>query len=137
MLASKVRSRAARIGRAASLRGWVAMPPPIPLAALGAGPCNIHMAGAGGTTPGWTAPPSASWWATRKRPSSSLGSLNYPHVAPDPLADPSIFDEINAFSLKRQTGVSLKTLLDTGACVHCWGEMGPICQLVCQVLIVV
>lgn len=65
----------------------------------------------------WT-PPSASWWATRKRPSSSLGSLNYPHVAPDPLADPSVFDEINAYSLKRQTGVSLKTLLDTGRWVY-------------------
>lgn len=78
------------------------------------------------------------------RPTSSLGSLNFPHVAPgtattdsspsfvgvalrrssficytssraDPLADRSIFDEINAFSQKRQTGVSLKTLLDTGS----------------------
>ncbi|GAB5034875.1 pyruvate dehydrogenase kinase [Nannochloropsis oceanica] len=50
----------------------------------------------------------------RRRPSSSLGSLNYPHVAPDPLADPTVFDDINTYSCKRQTGVSLKTLLDTG-----------------------
>lgn len=50
----------------------------------------------------------------RRRPSSSLGSLNFPHVAPDPLADPTVFDDINTFSCKRQTGVSLKTLLDTG-----------------------
>lgn len=48
------------------------------------------------------------------RPSSSLGSLNYAHVAPDPLADPGVFDDINTYSCKRQTGVSLKTLLDTG-----------------------
>lgn len=70
----------------------------------------------------WT-PSSASWWATRKRPSSSLGALNYPHVAPDPLADPAIFDEINAYSLKRQTGVSLKTLLDTGPWLGCRGAL--------------
>lgn len=50
----------------------------------------------------------------RRRPSSSLGSLNFPHVAPDPLADPTVFDDINTYSCKRQTGVSLKTLLDTG-----------------------
>lgn len=110
MLASVVRRRAPHIRRAAS-RGWVGLPPPLPLAAAGAAG-HLHTAGAGSP---WT-PPSASWWA-RKRPSSSLGSLNYPHVAPDPLADPSIFDEINTFSLKRQTGVSLKTLLDTGACL--------------------
>lgn len=93
--------------------------PSIPTGA-GAGAAGYHQQAPGGGSIGgsgsmpWT-PPSASWWATRKRPSSSLGALNYPHVAPDPLADPSIFDEINAYSLKRQTGVSLKTLLDTGA----------------------
>jgi hypothetical protein len=52
------------------------------------------------------------------RCSSDLSSLNYPHVAPDPLATQEVFDEVNAFSSKRQTGVSLKTLLDTGE----WGE---------------
>lgn len=105
--------------------------PPIPAGGAAASTAGYHQQAPGSSSswsPGgsgsmpWT-PPSASWWATRKRPSSSLGALNYPHVAPDPLADPAIFDEINAYSLKRQTGVSLKTLLDTGPWLGCRGAL--------------
>jgi len=66
------------------------------------------------TVPGSNRHPFQPYQQQRRRPSSSLGSLNFPHVAPDPLADPTVFDDINTYSCKRQTGVSLKTLLDTG-----------------------
>ncbi len=109
MLASK-RALLHTAARAASRRGAQSLTtPPAAAAAAASAAAGYHH-----HAMPWT-PPSASWWATRKRPSSSLGSLNFPHVAPDPLADPSVFDEINTYSLKRQTGVSLKTLLDTGA----------------------
>lgn len=72
------------------------------------------------TMPGSNRHPFPPHQQQRRRPSSSLGSLNFPHVAPDPLADPAVFDDINTYSCKRQTGVSLKTLLDTGT----WREGG-------------
>jgi hypothetical protein len=40
--------------------------------------------------------------------------MSYPHAHPDPLSNQLVFDEINTFAARRQTGVSLKTLLDTG-----------------------
>lgn len=49
-----------------------------------------------------------------RRAKSSLSSLGYTHAAPDPLSDPAVFEEVDIFSQKKQTGVSLKTLLDTG-----------------------
>ena len=65
----------------------------------------------------WTKPSPIITAATRARAArdnSSLSSLGYSHAAPDPLSDPAVFDDINAFSEKKQTGISLKTLLDTG-----------------------
>jgi hypothetical protein len=45
---------------------------------------------------------------------SSSTALTYAHVAPDPLSDRSTFEDISVYAAKRQTGVSLKTLMDTG-----------------------